>query len=277
MFPSTKTTNKQLLPVYDKPLIYYPLSTLMLAGIKEVLLICTALYKAAFQQLLGDGSHLGIKIEYRVQEIPNGLPEAFIIGESFLNGDDVMLVLGDNLFFGNGFQSKLQKLVNDPSKGATIFCQSVNAPERFGIVELDSLGAPISFEEKPNFPKSNLAITGLYCFSNECVRFAHDCIPSDRGELEILDIIKAYHGSSDLNVEVLGRGYAWFDAGTPESLLEASNFVCAVETRQNLQIACLEEIAFSNGWIDEVELMSAANNAKGSRYGKYIMDLAQRI
>jgi len=273
LYPITMGTSKQLLSVYDKPLIYYPMSVLMLSGIREILLISTPDDIQGYQRLFGDGSQFGIEINYGVQENPNGLAEAFIIGKEFIGNDNVALVLGDNLFYGQHFSEKLNAAVST-NNGATIFGYRVSDPERFGVMEIDDANKIISIEEKPKDPKSNFAITGLYFYDNKVVEIAHSIEPSGRGELEITDVNKVYLNKGELKAEILGRGFAWLDTGTFDSLLEAGHFVQTIERRQGLKIACLEEIAFSNGWISADELKSRAIQLK-SEYGKYLDDLAR--
>ncbi|MEF1338678.1 glucose-1-phosphate thymidylyltransferase RfbA, partial [Vibrio rotiferianus] len=264
LYPITRGVSKQLLPVYDKPMIYYPLSVLMLAGIREVLVITTPEDQSSFQRLLGDGSDFGISLEYAVQASPEGLAQAFIIGEEFIGTDSVCLVLGDNIFYGQGFSPKLKKAVEtaESGNGATVFGYQVKDPERFGVVEFDADRKAISIEEKPAKPKSNYAVTGLYFFDNQVVSRAKQVEPSERGELEITTLNQMYLTANELNVEMLGRGFAWLDTGTYESLLDAAQFVSTIEKRQGYKIACLEEIAFNNGWISKQKLMAAADALK---------------
>ncbi|MCD9526031.1 glucose-1-phosphate thymidylyltransferase RfbA [Photobacterium carnosum] len=272
LYPITMGVSKQLLPVYDKPMIYYPLSVLMLAGIKEVLIITTPEDQASFQRLLGDGSRFGISLEYAVQEKPEGLAQAFIIGEEFIGDKSVCLVLGDNIFWGQGFSPKLISATKQNS-GATVFGYEVQDPERFGVVEFDDAFNALSIEEKPTSPKSNYAVTGLYFYDNDVVRIAKDIQPSERGELEITSINQAYLERGDLKVELLGRGFAWLDTGTHESLLEASSFVETIEKRQGFKIACLEEIAYRQGWMTTTEVMTAAEPFKKNGYGQYLLKM----
>ena len=274
LHPITLAVSKQLLPVYNKPLIYYPISVLMLAGIREILIITTPEDQAQFQKLLGDGSRLGVRFEYAVQPKPDGLAQAFIIGEEFIGDDNVCLVLGDNIFYGAGFSALLAK-ASQKTNGATVFAYQVQDAERFGIVEFDKQHKVLSIVEKPQKPRSNFAITGLYFYDNRVVEIAKTIKPSDRGELEITDINQAYLSSGDLCVELLGRGFAWLDSGTYESLLEASTFVETIETRQGFQVACLEEIAFSNGWISKDALLRQADKLKKNAHGKYLKSLAE--
>lgn len=269
LYPATETICKQLLPVYDKPMIYYPLSTLMLSGIKEILIISTPEDTSRFEALLGDGSDLGIKLEYKIQDAPNGLAEAFIIGEDFIGEDSVCLVLGDNIFYGHGF-AELVKGAAKLKSGATVFGYYVNDPERYGVVEFDNQGNAISLEEKPKEPKSNYAVVGLYYYDNDVVEIAKNVKPSARGEIEITSVNQEYLKRNKLSVELMGRGYAWLDTGTHDSLLEASNFVKLIEDRQGLKIACIEEIAYRMGFIDKVQLQKLAAKYKKNNYGKYI-------
>ena len=275
LWPLTLSTSKQLLPIYDKPMIYYPLSVLMLAGIREILIVTTPDDQSRFKALLGDGSQLGIELSYVVQPSPAGLAQAFLLGESFIGSDPVTLILGDNLFNGDGFDALLRKVVI-PAPGATIFTYHVSTPQRYGVVLLDEAGRPVSIEEKPSAPRSNLAVTGLYVYDNDVVEIAHSIRPSSRGELEITDVNRAYLERGDLRVEQLGRGIAWLDTGTPSALLEASEYVRSLEQRQGLQIACLEEVAFSNGWIDEATLAEAARRFSNSDYGQYLVKVVER-
>jgi len=265
--------SKQLLPIYDKPMIYYPISVLMLAKIKDILIISTPEDMSGYQRLLGDGSHLGLCIEYAIQPSPDGLAQAFIIGESFIDEHNVALVLGDNVFYGQHFSEKLNTAVNQ-DKGATVFGYHVKDPERFGVVDFDSEGNVLSIEEKPNVTKSSYAVTGLYFYDSDVVEIAKSITPSSRGELEITDINKAYLARGDLKVELLGRGFAWLDTGTHDSLLEAGQFVQTIEHRQGLKVACLEEIAFNNGWISQFDLMVQADKLKKTSYGEYLCKLA---
>lgn len=272
LYPITKGVSKQLLPIYDKPMVYYPLSVLMLAGIRDILLISTPEDIAGFQRLLGDGSEFGINLQYAVQPSPDGLAQAFIIGEEFIGKDPVCLVLGDNIFYGQGFSPMLRAAASRAT-GATVFGYQVKDPERFGVVEFDQQKRAISIEEKPKKPKSHFAVTGLYFYDNDVIEIAKNVKPSERGELEISCINSAYLERGDLNVEVLGRGFAWLDTGTHESLLEAGLFVETIEKRQGYKIACLEEIAFNNGWLDAASLQRIGQSLSKNSYGQYLLSL----
>ncbi|MDY1038904.1 glucose-1-phosphate thymidylyltransferase RfbA [Lelliottia sp. CFBP8978] len=272
LHPITRGVSKQLLPVYDKPMIYYPISVLMLAGIREILIITTPEDSTSYQRLLGDGSEFGIELHYAEQPSPDGLAQAFIIGESFLNGESSCLVLGDNIFFGQGFSPKLRQ-VAARAEGATVFGYQVMDPERFGVVEFDDNFRAISLEEKPKEPKSNWAVTGLYFYDHNVVDYAKRVKPSARGELEITSINQMYLDDGKLTVELLGRGFAWLDTGTHDSLIEASTFVQTVEKRQGFKIACLEEIAWRNGWLDDEGVKRAASQLSKTGYGQYLLEL----
>ncbi len=271
LYPATVCVSKQLLPVYDKPMIYYPLSTLLLAGIREVLIITTPEHNEQFKQLLGDGRQWGISIDYAIQDKPRGLADAFIVGRDFIGNDPCSLILGDNIFYGHGLTEMLRRAAARPS-GATIFAHKVRDPERYGIVELDSSGAPIRIIEKPLHPTSRWAVVGLYFYDNDVVDIARSIKPSVRGEIEITDVNNVYLSRRNISVETFGRGYAWFDAGTPQSLLEASEFVHTVENRQGLKIACLEEISHSLGLIDQLQLRKLIAPVQKSSYGVYLTD-----
>ena len=271
LYPLTKVTSKQLLPIYDKPMIYYHLSTLMLAGIKEILIISTPEDTPRFKDLLHDGSHLGISIQYAIQHVPNGLAQAFIIGENFIGNDDCALVLGDNIHYGHGLTKRLREAASK-SVGASIFSYYVDEPQRFGVVEIDNEYRAVSIEEKPKAPKSNYAVTGLYFYDNKVIEYAKRIKPSLRGEYEITDINKIYLDNNSLNVYPLGRGFTWLDTGTHESLADATDFVKTVETHTNRKIACLEEIAYINGWITKNQMMNFVKQYN-NQYGRYLQDV----
>lgn len=272
LYPLTIAVSKQLLPVYDKPMIYHPISVLMLAGISDILIITTPRDRAAFETLLGDGSQFGISISYATQDAPRGLAEAFLIGEDFLQGQACAMILGDNIVYGGGLRSQLRAAAAR-TVGATVFAYRVSDPERYGIVSFDSVGQPVTIEEKPQAPKSNWAVTGLYFYDNRIVDIARTIKPSPRGELEITDINAVYLQANELNVERLGRGAAWLDMGTKDSLLEAGDFVRTIEKRQGLKIGCLEEIAFHQGWLSRDQLLAQAERLKSSEYGHYLKQL----
>ncbi|NLM68162.1 MAG: glucose-1-phosphate thymidylyltransferase RfbA [Enterococcus sp.] len=276
LYPLTKVTSKQLMPIYDKPMIYYPLSVLMLAGIKEILIISTPQDQKSFQQLFDDGKDLGLSIEYAIQEEPNGLAEAFIIGKEFIGEENVCLILGDNIYYGSGLIDMIKE-ASTKKEGATVFGYHVIDPERFGVVEFDKNYQVLSIEEKPSIPKSNYAVTGLYFYDNSVVEIAKNIKPSNRGELEITDINKVYLERGNLDVKLMGRGISWLDAGTHESLLEASTFIETIEKRQNLKVACLEEIAYRKGYIDKEQLLRLALPLKKNQYGQYLMRIAEEI
>lgn len=273
LHPITKGVSKQLLPIYDKPMIYYPISVLMLAGIREILIISTPDDIAGYQRLLGGGDDFGLTIKYVVQSSPDGLVQAFILGAEFIGDSNVALVLGDNIFYGHHFTDNLKAAVAKRS-GATVFGYHVKDPERFGVVEFGGDGKVLSIEEKPSLPKSNYAITGLYFYDNDVVRIAKTIVPSHRGELEITDVNMAYLSRGDLSVEILGRGFAWLDTGTHDSLMDAGQFVQTVEHRQGLKVACLEEIAFNHGWLSKSDLLSQAETLKKTNYGEYLFKVA---
>ena len=279
LYPITKGTSKQLLPIYDKPMIYYPLSVLMLAGIKEILIISTPTDLPNFERLLGDGKELGIALHYKVQPSPDGLAQAFIIGEDFIGNGAVCLVLGDNIFYGHGFTDLLAKAVKNLRKKekATVFGYYVKDPERYGVVEFDANKKALSIEEKPKIPKSNYAVIGLYFYPNSVVAIAKNIKPSDRGELEITAVNQEYLERGNLKVELMGRGYAWLDTGTHESLLEASNYIQTIENRQGLKVACLEEIACDMGYISKAQLLKLAEPLKKNGYGQYLIERAKEL
>ena len=272
LYPLTKVTSKQLLPIYDKPMIYYPLSVLMNAGIRDILIISTPDDTPRFEALLGDGKQFGVNLSYAVQPSPDGLAQAFIIGEKFINGDSVAMILGDNIFHGQGLKKRLRAAA-EKEKGATVFGYYVDDPERFGIVEFDSEGKAISIEEKPEKPKSNYCVTGLYFYDNKVVEYAKNLKPSPRGELEITDLNRIYLEDGSLNVELLGQGFTWLDTGTHESLVEATNFVKTIETHQHRKIACFEEIGYRNGWSGKDQLLTDIEPLKKNQYGQYLMDV----
>lgn len=274
LYPLTQVTSKQLLPIYDKPMIYYPLSILMNAGIKDILIISTPDDTPRFQELLGDGHQFGIELQYKVQPSPDGLAQAFLLGEEFIDGDSCAMILGDNIFHGHGLTKRLKQAASKTT-GATVFGYYVDDPERFGVVEFDENGKAISIEEKPEHPKSNYAVTGLYFYDNKVVEYAKQIKPSDRGELEITDLNKNYLENGDLEVTLLGQGFTWLDTGTHESLVDATNFVKTVETHSHRKIACLEEIAYLNGWISKEELEKACELYKKNQYGKYLKDVLE--
>ncbi len=279
LYPLTKSVSKQLMPIYDKPMIYYPLSVLMLSGIQEVLIISTFEDLPRFEQLFGDGSDIGMKFEYIVQPSPDGLAQAFILGKDFIGDDDACLVLGDNIFYGHGMSDILSNAVLNAKHGnmATVFGYYVHDPERYGVVDFDANGKALSIEEKPSDPRSNYAVTGLYFYPNDVVKKALDVVPSDRGELEITAVNQMYLEEGRLNVELMGRGYAWLDTGTHESLLEASTFIETIERRQGLKIACIEEIAFNEGYIDRTRLLELAKPLFKNQYGQYLLRRAKEL
>lgn len=275
LYPLTKVTSKQLLPIYDKPMIYYPMSVLMNAGIRDILLIPTPQDTPRFEKLLGDGKHFGLNISYAIQPSPDGLAQAFIIGADFIGSDCAAMVLGDNIFAGHGLKKRLKEAVKtaESGKGATIFGYYVDDPERFGIVEFDHRGHAVSIEEKPKKPKSNYCVTGLYFYDNQVIEYAKKLKPSKRGELEITDLNHIYLDNGRLNVELLGQGFTWLDTGTHESLAEATNFVMTVESHQHRKIACLEEIAYLNGWISKEDVLRVYDELKNNQYGQYLKDV----
>lgn len=277
LYPITMGVSKQLLPIYDKPMIYYPLSVLMLAGIRDILIITTPEDQPAFERLLQDGSQFGVNLSYAIQPSPDGLAQAFIIGEESIGSDDVCLVLGDNIYYGQGFTPKLKEAVKKAKegKGATVFGYQVKDPERFGVVEFDANMKAVSIEEKPKQPKSHYAVTGLYFYDNRVIEIAKNVKPSDRGELEITCVNNAYLDLNELNVELLGRGFAWLDTGTHESLLEAAQFVETLEKRQGYKVACLEEIAFHNGWLSKERLLESGKLMAKNNYGQYLLEVAE--
>ena len=272
LYPITKGVSKQLLPIYDKPMIYYPISVLMLAGIQDILIITTPEDKESFERLLGNGSQFGVRLQYAIQPSPDGLAQAFIIGEEFIGDSNVCLVLGDNIFYGQGFTPMLKQAVAR-QKGATVFGYQVKDPERFGVVEFDEQKRAISLEEKPKQPKSNFAVTGLYFYDNDVIQIAKEVKPSDRGELEITTVNQMYLEQGDLSVELLGRGFAWLDTGTHASLLEAAQFVETLEKRQGYKVACLEEIAFNQGWLSKEQVLKIGQSMSKNDYGQYLISL----
>jgi len=279
LYPITKTISKQLMPIYDKPMIYYPLSVLMLSGIQEVLIVSTPEDLPRFEQLLGDGYDLGMKFEYIIQPSPDGLAQAFILGKDFIGGDDVCLILGDNIYFGQGMTHLLANAVSTAKNQsmATVFGYHVKDPERYGVVDFDTAGKALSIEEKPKTPKSNYAVTGLYFYPNDVVKKASEVVPSDRGELEITSVNQMYLSEERLSVELMGRGFAWLDTGTHESLLEASTFIETIERRQGLKVACIEEIAFEQGYINKEQLIELAQPLSKNQYGQYLLRRAEEV
>ncbi len=275
LYPITRSISKQIIPVYDKPMIYYPLSVLMLAGIREILIISTPTDIGLYEQLLGNGEQLGLRISYKIQPSPDGLAQAFILGEEFIGNDNVCMILGDNIFYGYNFRSILEDAAS-LEDGAYVFGYYVNDPERYGVVEFDETGKVITIEEKPEKPKSNYAVTGLYFYSNDVVQKAKNLKPSKRGELEITDLNRLYLEENRLNVKLLGRGFAWLDTGTHDSLLQASNFIATIEQRQGLKVSCIEEIAYKKGFIDKEQLIRLAQPLSKNQYGEYLLRLAER-
>lgn len=272
LYPITKSISKQIIPIYDKPMIYYPLSVLMLSGIREILIISTPKDIHVYEDLFGDGSHLGLSIQYIIQPSPDGLAQAFTLGESFIGNDNVCLVLGDNIFYGYGFTGQLQKAASI-TDGAMVFGYYVNDPQRYGVIEFADDGKVLSIEEKPNQPKSNYAVTGLYFYSNDVIEKAKNLKPSARGELEITDLNRVFLNENRLRVELMGRGMAWLDTGTHESLMQASNFIATIEQRQGLKVACLEEIAYQKGWIDANQVLELAKPLANNQYGQYLIKM----
>ena len=277
LYPLTKVTSKQLLPIYDKPMIYYPMSVLMNAGIRDILIISTPQDTPRFESLLGNGNQYGVNLQFAVQPSPDGLAQAFIIGEDFIGSESVAMILGDNIFAGHGLKKRLKKAVEnaEEGKGATVFGYYVDDPERFGIVEFDSSGKAVSIEEKPERPKSNYCVTGLYFYDNRVVDYAKSLKPSSRGELEITDLNRIYLSNDALNVELLGQGFTWLDTGTHESLVEATNFIKTIESHQHRKIACLEEIAYLNGWITKKDVLAVYEELKKNQYGQYLKDVIE--
>ena len=273
LYPITKSISKQIIPVYDKPMIYYPLSVLMLAGIRDILIISTPVDLHLYEELLQDGKHLGINISYAMQPSPDGLAQAFIIGEEFVGDDSVCLILGDNIYYGSGFEQTITNAAKIKD-GAIVFGYFVNDPDRYGVVEFDDNGKAISLEEKPKFPKSNYAVTGLYFYSNDVIKKAKSLQPSARGELEITDLNRLYLEEQRLQVKIMGRGMAWLDTGTPESLLQAANYIYTIEQRQGLKISCIEEVAYNKGFIDKDTLLKRAEELKNGAYGQYLFSIA---
>lgn len=277
LYPITKAVSKQLLPIYDKPMIYYPISVLMLAGIKEILIISTPTDIDKFKSLLGDGSWLGIKFEYKIQPSPDGLAQAFILGEEFINKDNVCLILGDNIFYGSGLSEILKNIFLDERRGAVIFGNQVKDPQRYGVAEIDNKKKVISIEEKPIKPKSNIAVTGLYFYDNSVIEKAKNLKPSHRGELEITSLNEKYLLDGQLELQLLGRGYVWLDSGTYDSLLEANMFVKSIEQSHGHKVACLEEISYKNGWISKLELVNLGTNLKNNEYGEYLIKISEDL